>query len=160
MAPIDYKNIKGITVSDEVILNTGYFYNDVEKNEILKSMNIKIKKIVDEDGYYMIFIDENDDLYYLGEYINDELICIKMNNEIKIKEAIGNMYDAIYFFGFDNKAYKISYVEGENLKFEVTLCSEDKVMTYISSPLDTFPGFFGITKNGEICYSLMHVEIS
>ncbi len=160
IAPVDYKHIKGIVGDGEAILDTGYFYDNTEKNEILESMNIKIKKILYDEGGYILFIDENNDLYFLGDDINGELTCIKMNDDIKVKEFIvGNLSDGIYFLGTDNKVYSISIGGTEAPKFEITPCSDDKVMNYITSPFDGFHGFFGITKNGEICYSLKYEAI-
>lgn len=161
IVPEDYKHIKGIVGDEEAILDTGYFYDNTEKNEILENMNIKIKKILYDEGWYILFIDENNDLYFLGDDINGELTCIKMNDDIKVKEFIsGNLNDGIYILGTDNKVYSIFDVGTENFEFEITLCSEDKVMNHITSPFYKFPGFFGITKNGEICYSLTFKIIS
>ena len=162
IVPEDYKHIKGIVGDEEVVLDTGYFYNNTEKNEILENMNIKIKKILYDEGWYILFIDENNDLYFLGDdIINGELCCIKMNDDIKVKEFIsGDLNDGIYILGTDNKVYSIFGVGTENFEFEITLCSEDKVMNYITSPFHALPGFFGITKNGEICYSLTFKTIS
>lgn len=160
IVPVDYKNIKYFENEDTVILNTGYFYNNAAINEILESMNIKINRIIEDSGAF-IFTDENNDLYFLSDWYGEiELTCTKINDNIKIKEILTNRIDALYCLGVDNKVYTVSVPETPNETPKLTLCSDDKITYNINSPFHQWLGVFGITKNGEICYSLRFLEIN
>lgn len=99
-------------------------------------------------------MDNTGKLYFFNEESNK---CELLFNGKEF--IVGNLSDGIYFLGTDNKVYSISIGGTEAPEFEITPCSDDKVMNYITSPFDGTSGFFGITKNGEICYSLKYEVI-